>query len=121
MSLQEQKPEDNYREWFDRAPLIPAILQEESTGEVLMLAYMNLESFERTLQSGKCTFWSRSRQALWCKGETSGHYQYVRRILYDCDCDTLLILVSSAGPACHTGHKSCFYREYPYIPKDNNT
>ena len=120
MSRQEQNPVPEYRTWFEKNPLIPAVLQDEATGDVLMLAYMNLESFEKTLETGKCTFWSRSRQTLWCKGETSGHYQYVRKIFYDCDCDTLLILVNSAGPACHTGHRSCFYREYPYSPKEEN-
>ena len=120
MSQNEQNPVVDCREWFLKNPLIPAILQDEKTGEVLMLAYMNQESFEATLRTGKCTFWSRSRQTLWCKGETSGHYQYVRKIFYDCDCDTLLIHVQSAGPACHTGHKSCFYREYPYTPKEED-
>ncbi|WP_186430107.1 phosphoribosyl-AMP cyclohydrolase [Clostridium sp. BSD9I1] len=91
--------------------LIPAIIQDYNNGEVLMLAYMNRESFEKTLETSKTWFWSRSRKKLWNKGETSGHFQYVKNISYDCDGDTLLIKVEQIGPACHTGSRSCFYRE----------
>lgn len=95
---------------FDQG-LIPAIIQDYSSGEVLMLAYMNRESFEKTLETSKTWFWSRSRKKLWNKGETSGHFQYVKNISYDCDGDTLLIKVQQIGPACHTGSRSCFYRK----------
>lgn len=90
--------------------LIPAIIQDASTKDVLMLAYMNADSLQKTLESGETWFWSRSRQELWHKGETSGNIQKVVEIRYDCDADTLLVLVKPAGPACHTGKVSCFYR-----------
>lgn len=90
--------------------LVPAIVQDYETGQVLMLAYMNEESLHKTLDTGLATYWSRSRQELWTKGETSGHYQHVREILIDCDEDTLLLKVTQDGAACHTGHYSCFYR-----------
>lgn len=90
--------------------LVPVIVQEEGTNEVLMLAYMNEESFQQTLQTKVATYWSRSRNELWVKGETSGHYQYVQSIYIDCDEDTILLKVKQIGVACHTGHKSCFYR-----------
>lgn len=96
---------------FNENGLLPAVLQDYQTGQVLMLAYMNEEAFEKTIESGKATFWSRSRQELWTKGETSANYQYVKDIKIDCDNDTLLLLVDPAGPACHTGNKSCFYRK----------
>lgn len=90
--------------------LIPAIVQEDGTGEVLMMAYMNEESLRMTLEKGFTHFWSRSRKKFWMKGESSGHVQEVKRILYDCDRDTLLIRVIQKGPgACHTGHRSCFF------------
>ena len=90
--------------------LIPAIAQDAETGEVLMLAYMNAESFEETLRSGKATYWSRSRKALWKKGETSGHTQEVQEIRVDCDLDTVLLkVVQLGGAACHKGYKSCFF------------
>lgn len=90
--------------------LIPAIAQDAETGEVLMLAYMNAESFEETLRSGKATYWSRSRKALWKKGETSGHTQEVQEIRVDCDLDTILLkVVQLGGAACHKGYKSCFF------------
>ena len=89
--------------------LIPAIAQDWKTNEVLMLAYMNKESFLKTLETGKTWFFSRSRQSLWNKGETSGHFQYVKSIKCDCDNDTLLISVEQIGPACHTGSRSCFF------------
>lgn len=95
---------------FDEKGLIPAIVQDYRTGEVLMLAYMNKESMKKTLETGRTWFWSRSRQQYWCKGETSGNVQYVKEIKYDCDADTLLILVEQVGVACHTGERSCFYR-----------
>nr|WP_286169890.1 bifunctional phosphoribosyl-AMP cyclohydrolase/phosphoribosyl-ATP diphosphatase HisIE [Halocella sp. SP3-1] len=96
---------------FNEKGLIPAILQDSNTKEVLMAAYMNQESLEMTLRSGKATFWSRSRQELWVKGETSGNYQLVEEIRIDCDNDTILVMVKPLGPACHTGKKSCFYRK----------
>lgn len=96
---------------FDEKGLLPAIVQEESSGKVLMLAYMNSESLRRTLESGRTWFYSRSRRELWPKGETSGHIQKVKRVLYDCDADALLVLVEQVGSACHTGEFSCFYRE----------
>ena len=90
--------------------LIPAIVQDAQSGEVLMLAYMNAEAWEATQKTGKATFYSRSRSALWVKGETSGHVQQVREIRIDCDADTVLIKVDQiGGAACHTGHRSCFY------------
>ncbi|MBB5346619.1 phosphoribosyl-AMP cyclohydrolase [Desulfoprunum benzoelyticum] len=91
--------------------LIPAIVQEYATGQVLMLAYINRLSWEKTLQTGKAHYWSRSRKALWLKGESSGHVQLIRQILVDCDDDTVIFQVEQlGGAACHTGHKSCFYR-----------
>ncbi len=96
---------------FNSCGLIPAIVQDCETGEVLMLAYMNKEAFDTTLKTGKGTYWSRSRQKLWIKGETSGHFQHVKEIRYDCDCDTVLLLVEQEGAACHTGSYSCFYRK----------
>ncbi len=95
---------------FDANGLIPAIVQEKSTGRVLMMAWMNRASLEKTVATGKTHFWSRSRQKFWMKGETSGHTQAVREISFDCDGDTLLIQVEQIGAACHEGYKSCFYR-----------
>jgi len=95
---------------FDEQGLIPAIVQDEQTREVLMVAYMNAESLSRTLQTGETWFWSRSRQSLWHKGETSGHVQQVVDLRLDCDGDALLVLVKPKGPACHTGERTCFYR-----------
>lgn len=96
---------------FDKSGLIPAVIQDYKTGEVLMVAYMNKQSFKKTLSSGKTCFWSRSRKRYWTKGETSGNYQFVKSIKYDCDMDTLLIKVRQVGVACHTGNRSCFYRK----------
>ncbi len=96
---------------FDSNGLIPAVIQDAEGGQVLMVAYMNRASLERTLETGLCTYWSRSRQQFWVKGETSGHFQRVKRILVDCDQDCLLIQVEQVGVACHTGHRSCFFRE----------
>jgi phosphoribosyl-AMP cyclohydrolase len=95
---------------FDKSGLIPAIIQDYKTGQVLMLAYMNKESLRRTLKLGKTCFWSRSRKEYWVKGLTSGHFQFVKYVFYDCDMDTLLIKVRQVGAACHTGNRSCFYR-----------
>jgi len=95
---------------FNPDGLIPAIVQEQSTKRVLMMAWMSQASLERTLALGKTVFWSRSRQAFWMKGETSGHVQQVKDIAIDCDGDTLLIQVETQGPACHNGYQSCFYR-----------
>lgn len=97
---------------YDEKGLIPAIVQDAGNGEVLMLAYMNEESLKRTLNDGETWFWSRSRQEYWHKGETSGNVQKVKEIRYDCDKDTLLIKVEQVGGvACHTGERSCFYRQ----------
>jgi phosphoribosyl-ATP pyrophosphohydrolase/phosphoribosyl-AMP cyclohydrolase len=96
---------------FDEKGLIPAIVQDVSTKDVLMMAWMNAESLQKTLASGETWFWSRSRQELWHKGGTSGNTQRVSEVRYDCDADALLILVEPAGPACHTGATSCFYRK----------
>ena len=90
--------------------LIPAIIQEQSTGRVLMMAWMNRASLESTIATGKTHFWSRSRQKFWMKGESSGHTQMVKGIAFDCDGDTLLIKVEQVGAACHEGYKSCFFR-----------
>ncbi|MFO7815139.1 MAG: bifunctional phosphoribosyl-AMP cyclohydrolase/phosphoribosyl-ATP diphosphatase HisIE [Halanaerobiales bacterium] len=96
---------------YNEKGLIPAVVQDLNTKEVLMVAYVSKESLEKTLQTGETVFYSRSRQKLWHKGETSGNIQKVQEIYYDCDQDTLLILVEPAGPACHTGKTSCFYRK----------
>jgi phosphoribosyl-AMP cyclohydrolase len=92
--------------------ILPAIVQDDETGEVLMLAYMNCDAWLKTLETGRATFWSRSRNALWLKGETSGHFQLVREVRMDCDDDTILLKVQQlGGAACHTGYRSCFYRK----------
>jgi len=95
---------------YDDQGLIPAIVQDADSGQVLMLAYMNAEALSKTLETGQTWFWSRSRQTLWNKGATSGNVQSVEEIRYDCDADSLLVRVHPAGPACHTGEGSCFYR-----------
>jgi len=95
---------------FDKNGLIPAIIQDYKNSQVLMLAYMNKESLRRTLKLGKTCFWSRSRKEYWVKGATSGHFQFVKSLAYDCDMDALLIKVRQVGEACHTGNRSCFYR-----------
>jgi phosphoribosyl-AMP cyclohydrolase len=96
----------------DKNGLIPAIIQDAENNEVLMMAFMNTESLEKTISSGYTHFWSRSRKKMWKKGETSGHVQEVKSILYDCDRDTLLIKVIQKGAgACHTGHRSCFFTD----------
>jgi len=92
--------------------ILPAIVQDDETGEVLMLAYMNRDAWLKTLETGKATFWSRSRNTLWLKGETSGRFQIVREVRMDCDDDTILLKVHQlGGAACHTGYRSCFYRK----------
>lgn len=96
---------------YDDKGLVPVVVQDYKTNEVLMLAYMNEESLLKTIETKLATYWSRSRQKLWLKGETSGHYQYVKSIYIDCDEDTLLIKVEQVEAACHTGNYSCFYRE----------
>ena len=98
---------------FNAEGLVPAIVQEQGTGQVLMMAWMNEASLRRTLETGRTWFWSRSRQEYWCKGETSGDRQFVREAYYDCDGDTLLLVVEQEGRgACHTGERSCFYRAF---------
>lgn len=101
--------EINFDKFFQKSELIPAVIQEKSTGEVLMLAYMNRESMQKTFETGYTWFYSRSRRELWNKGATSGHLQKVVNIYGDCDDDTLLITVEQTGSACHTGNHSCFY------------
>jgi phosphoribosyl-ATP pyrophosphohydrolase/phosphoribosyl-AMP cyclohydrolase len=96
---------------WDERGLVPAIVQDVRSGAVLMLAYMNEEALRLTQETGEAHFWSRSRKELWHKGATSGHVQHVREILSDCDADTILLKVDPAGPACHTGEYSCFYRK----------
>jgi phosphoribosyl-AMP cyclohydrolase len=98
---------------YDANGLIPAVVQQHDTGEVLMVAWMNKESLVRTLETGLTWFWSRSRQQFWQKGESSGHVQDVVEIRYDCDADTLLVRVDQHGAACHTGERTCFYRTLP--------
>ena len=94
---------------FNEAGLIPAIAQQHDTGEVLMMAWMNAEALRKTLETGRVTYWSRSRQAFWIKGESSGHVQKLVDLRVDCDRDCLLVLVDQTGPACHTNRRSCFY------------
>jgi len=94
---------------FNETGLIPAIAQQHDTGEVLMMAWMNAEAVRKTLETGRVTYWSRSRQAFWIKGESSGHVQKLVDLRVDCDRDCLLVLVDQTGPACHTNRRSCFY------------
>lgn len=96
---------------FNDQGLIPAIAQDHQTGEVLMMAWMNAESIAQTLETGRVTYWSRSRQAFWIKGESSGHTQALTSLRVDCDRDTILVLIEQTGPACHTNRRSCFYTE----------
>ena len=91
--------------------LVPAVVQDATSGEVLMLAYMNQESLARTVSTGLATYWSRSRKSFWVKGESSGHTQKVRSISVDCDADTILLKVDQTGPACHENYRSCFFRD----------
>jgi phosphoribosyl-ATP pyrophosphohydrolase/phosphoribosyl-AMP cyclohydrolase len=102
---------------WNEQPLIPAIVQDADTRQVLMTAYMNETAFQRTLETGQAWFWSRSRQELWHKGATSGHYLNVRAIRYDCDGDAILLLVEPEGPACHTNATSCFFNEVKPLPE----
>jgi phosphoribosyl-ATP pyrophosphohydrolase/phosphoribosyl-AMP cyclohydrolase len=102
---------------FNEQGLIPAIVQDVASGRVLMLAYMNREALERTLATGLVHYWSRSRAQLWQKGETSGHIQHLRDLRYDCDADTLLVIVDQEGVACHTGEPSCFFQRISEIPE----
>lgn len=95
---------------YDAQGLIPAVIQDAEDGRVLMVAYMNAESLKMTVKSGYTHFWSRSRQKFWKKGESSGHVQRVKEILYDCDADCLLVKVDQTGVACHTGEPTCFFR-----------
>jgi len=97
---------------FRKSELLPAIVQDSKTGKVLMLAYVNEESLRLTKETGTAWFWSRSRKELWNKGATSGNFMHIERIMIDCDGDTLLFLVHPDGPACHTGHETCFFEEY---------
>jgi phosphoribosyl-AMP cyclohydrolase len=99
----------------DPAGLVAAVVQQHDTGEVLMLAWMDAEALQRTLTTGRATYWSRSREEYWVKGETSGHRQWVREVRLDCDGDALLVLVDQEGPACHTGERSCFHRALPAV------
>lgn len=100
-----------FRPKFDKNGLIAAVAQDAETGEVLMLAWMNAEALEHTLETGLATYWSRSRNALWIKGETSGHFQDVVEVLTDCDQDAVVLKVRQKDGACHTGRRSCFYRK----------
>src|SRR3954469_11898933 len=103
-------PIDDSQVAYDERGLVPCVVQDWRTGEVLTLAYMNAEALARTRETGETHFWSRSRDELWHKGETSGNVQRVKAIRYDCDADALLALVEPAGPACHTGERTCFHR-----------
>ena len=103
---------------FDKAGLIPAIVQDNENNEVLMMAFMNRQALQKTLESGRVCFWSRSRQEYWIKGETSGHTQTVKSVAFDCDGDALLIKVEQKGGACHIGYRSCFFRE---VSSDGNS
>ncbi len=98
---------------FDGRGLVPAICQDAATGDVLMVAWMNREALQKTKETRHAWFWSRSRQELWHKGATSGNFLTVKQILIDCDADVLLLKVDAAGPACHTGERSCFFRDLP--------
>ena len=101
---------------FDKKGLLPAIVQDWHSGEVLMQAYMNREAIDKTVETGRTWFWSRSRQKLWNKGETSGHFQFVKDIRYDCDIDCLLLIVEQRGYACHTNEHTCFHRSWDGNP-----
>ena len=104
---------------FQKSKLIPVIIQDAGDGAVLMLGFTNREAVERTLQTKTAWFWSRSRQKLWNKGETSGNFLHVERVMTDCDTDTLLYLCRPDGPTCHTGARSCFFNEIPMNGKDD--
>ena len=104
-------------DWKKMDGLIPVVVQDTKTKEVLMLAYANKEALENTLKTKKATYWSRSRKELWVKGETSGHTQKIKQVLTDCDYDTLLYIVEQKGPACHTGRHNCFFNEFKSKPE----
>ena len=106
--MSDLEPEISARLRPNAEGLVPVVVQQDGTGEVLMLAWMDEEAVRRTLESGRATYWSRSRQEYWVKGETSGHAQHVRELRVDCDGDTLLLTVDQTGPACHTGTRTCF-------------
>ena len=110
LSGSEQDEAKELRPRFNSDGLIPAVAQDSTTGDVLMMAWMNEEALRQTIETGEATYFSRSRGKLWRKGETSGNTQSVDEVLIDCDQDTLLLKVSQKGPACHTNRKSCFYR-----------
>lgn len=110
LSGTDQDETAEFRPKFNENGLIPAIAQDADLGEVLMMAWMNAEALRRTLETGEVTYWSRSRRALWVKGETSGHVQKLVEAWIDCDQDALVLKVQQAGPACHTSRRSCFYR-----------
>ena len=95
---------------YDSNGLIPAVVQDDETGQVLMVAFMNTEAVNHTLETGKVTFWSRSRQKFWIKGESSGDFLFLKQMLFDCDADCLLVKVAAVGPSCHEGYRSCFFR-----------
>lgn len=103
---------------FDSHGLIPAVIQDAENGDVLMVGYMNEESIMRTVDTGLVTFWSRSRQEFWVKGETSGHVQHLVSLFVDCDQDCLLVKVKQVGPACHEGYRSCFFRQLSSNDRD---
>ena len=103
---------------FDANGLIPAVIQDADNGELLMVGYMNREAVQRTVETGRATFWSRSRQKFWIKGETSGNVQHVRALYVDCDQDCLLVKVDQTGAACHEGYRSCFFRQ---VARDGDT
>jgi phosphoribosyl-AMP cyclohydrolase len=103
---------------FDERGLLPAVAQDATSGRVLMVAWMDAEALRRTIATRQATYWSRSRQAYWVKGATSGHTQYVRQVRRDCDSDTILLLVDQQGPACHTGAPSCFDVHEPLLNED---
>ena len=111
--------QNDLEKYFQKSDLIPAVIQEHGTGQVLMLAYMNRQSLEKTFESGYTWFYSRSRKELWNKGATSGHVQKITEIYADCDFDTLLVKVHQTGPACHTGNRSCFFTKI-YENGENN-
>jgi phosphoribosyl-AMP cyclohydrolase/phosphoribosyl-ATP pyrophosphohydrolase/phosphoribosyl-AMP cyclohydrolase len=110
-----------YGKYFQKGDLVPAIVQDAKSGEVLMLAYMNGESLRRTVETGYTWFYSRSRDELWQKGETSGHVQRVLSVVPDCDDDTLLVKVEQTGAACHTGHRSCFFQPPIFVAPAGET
>lgn len=112
MGVETLSPEDFVKAVaFDAGGLVPVVAQDASSGEVLMMAYMNAETLKRTLETGEVTYWSRSRKSVWRKGDTSGHTQTLREAYVDCDGDTLLLKVEQKGPACHTGAPTCFFRK----------